>query len=91
MWESECRRNTLTNLTSFVRIDFKEKLVDALKSAELCVDKYRKTGNTEYLCNAANYLMFEFMYPQVPGVHFTATDSKDSAGKPIGPLHEHFL
>lgn len=75
-------------------INFKEKLVDALKSAELCVDKYRKTGNTEYLCDAANYLMFEFMYPQVPNAFFTATDSKDSAGvagKPIGPLHEHFL
>lgn len=75
-------------------INYKEKLVDALKSAELCVDKYRKTGNTEYLCDAANYLMFEFMYPQVPGTYFKATDSKDSAGvagKPIGSLHEHFL
>lgn len=75
-------------------INYKEKLVDALKSAELCVDKYRKTGNTEYLCDAANYLMFEFMYPQVPGAYFKATDSKDSAGlagKPIGSLHEHFL
>lgn len=43
---------------------------------------------------AANYLMFEFMYPQVSGAYFKATDSKDSAGvagKPIGSLHEHFL
>ena len=29
-----------------------------------------ETGNTEYLCDAANYLMFEFM----------ATDSGESAG-----------
>lgn len=75
-------------------INYKEKLVEALRSSELCVDKYRKTGNTEYLCDAANYLMFEFMYSQVPGAHFIATDSKDSAGvagKPIGPLHKQLL
>lgn len=75
-------------------INFKEKLVDALKSSDMCVEKYKQTGNTEYLCDAANYLMFEFMYPQVPGAYFKATDSNDSAGvagKPIGSLHEHFL
>ena len=42
--------------------------------------KYNSTGNTEYLVDAANYLMFEFMYPQHPKAHFKATDSKDSAG-----------
>lgn len=75
------------------------QILDFLKPSNrfpltLCVDKYRKTGNTEYLCDAANYLMFEFMYPQVSGAHFNATDSKDSAGvagKPIGPLHEQLL
>ena len=30
--------------------------------------------------DAANYLMFEFMYPQHPKAHFKATDSKDSSG-----------
>ena len=75
-------------------INFKEKLTDALKTSDMCVEKYKKTGNTEYLCDAANYPMFEFMYPQVPGAYFKATDPKESAGvagKPIGPLHEHFL
>ena len=56
-------------------INYKEKLVDALKSSDMCVEKYKKTGNTEYLCDTANYLMFEFMYPQVPGAYFKATDS----------------
>ena len=42
--------------------------------------KYNSTGNTEYLVDASNYLMFEFMYPQHPKAHFKATDSKDSAG-----------
>ena len=46
------------------KINFGDKLVNALDSANMCIEKYRATGNTEYLCDAANYLMFEFMYPQ---------------------------
>lgn len=54
--------------------------VNALESMKLCVDKYMETGNTEFLCDAANYLMFEFMYPQHEKAHFRATNSSDSAG-----------
>lgn len=61
-------------------VNFGQKLVDALESANMCVEKYKATGNTEYLCDAANYIMFEFMYPQVGGAYFKATESKDSAG-----------
>lgn len=39
-----------------------------------------KLGNTEYLLDAMNYLMFEFMFPQKEGAYFKATDSKESAG-----------
>lgn len=60
--------------------NFGEKLVNALESCQLCIDKYKKTGNTEYLCDAANYLMFEFMYPQRSDAYFKATDSGESAG-----------
>lgn len=60
--------------------NFGMKLVNGIGSADLCIKKYMKTGNTEYLCDAANYLMFEFMYPSLPNAHFKATDSKDSAG-----------
>lgn len=63
-----------------VKVNFGEKMVDALETANLCIEKYKSTGNTEYLCDAANYLMFEFMYPQVEGAYFKATNSKDSAG-----------
>ena len=49
-------------------------------SAMLNIEKYKRTGNTEYLCDAANYLMFEFMHPQVEGAKFEATDSGGSAG-----------
>ena len=41
--------------------------VNALESMELCLKKYKETKNTEYLCDAANYLMFEFMFPQIKG------------------------
>lgn len=62
------------------RNNFSTGNVDALKSMQLCIDKYKQTHNTEYLCDAANYIMFEFMFPQVEGAYFKATDSKDSAG-----------
>lgn len=54
--------------------------VQAIPTLELCLQKYKDTGNTEYLCDLANYAMFEFMYPQHPKAHFRATDSGESAG-----------
>ena len=60
--------------------NFQTGLVSAMGSMRLCVEKYEETGNTEYLCDAANYLMFEFMFPRHPQAHFRATDSGESAG-----------
>ena len=60
--------------------NFGMRLVNALESHDLCIKKYLETGNTEYLCGAANYLMFEFMYPQKKDAFFRATDSSESAG-----------
>lgn len=54
--------------------------VDALATAQKCIDKYKETKNKEYLCDAANYLMFEFMYPKLEGAYFKSTDSNESAG-----------
>lgn len=53
------------------KVNYKYGMIKALESAKLCIDKYIKTGNTEYLCDAANYLMFEFMYPQKPGSYIS--------------------
>lgn len=77
------RRNRIK--TSFYKYgsaaeNFGKGLVEAIPTAERCINKYRKTGNTEYLTDAANYLMFEFMYPSVPNAYFKATESKESAG-----------
>ena len=60
--------------------NFGDHLVNALETMQMCIDKYKDTKNTEYLCDAANYLMFEFMYPSLDGAYFKATDSNQSAG-----------
>ena len=54
--------------------------VKAIPTMELCVKKYQETGNREYLLDAANYLMFEYMFPQHSKAHFRATSSEESAG-----------
>lgn len=63
-----------------VKENYSNGLIEAMASAKRCIEKFEATGNTEYLCDAANYLMFEFMYPQHPKVHFRATSSEESAG-----------
>lgn len=62
------------------RKNFASGNVQAIPTLELCLQKYKDTGNTEYLCDLANYAMFEFMYPQHPNAHFRATASSESAG-----------
>lgn len=47
-----------------------------------------ETGNTEYLCDAENYLMFEFMYPQKEDAYFKATDTNESAGVAGTPVNQ---
>ena len=68
------------------RDNFAGGRVDALKTAELCIDAFKKDGNTEHLVDAANYLMFRFMYPY-PGEHFAATDSSGSVGTVGTPIN----
>ena len=60
--------------------------VDAIKTAELCLEAFKKDGNTEHLIDAANYLMFRFMYPY-PGESFRPTDSKESVGTIGTPIN----
>ena len=62
------------------RKNFRTGNVQAIPTMELCVKKYQETGNREYLLDAANYLMFEYMYPQHPKAHFRATSSEENAG-----------
>lgn len=59
--------------------NFKTGNVDAIGSLKKCLAKFEETGNTEYLCDVANYAMFRFMFPQ-SGDYFRHTDSDESAG-----------
>lgn len=56
--------------------------MDALKNIELRLQKYKDTGNTEFLVDIANFAMLEFMHPSIPGAKFTptSTDACDIAG-----------
>lgn len=56
------------------------KTADAMKSLQMRVDKYKETGNTEYLADVANFAMIEFMYPQHPKAFYKDTDSDGSPG-----------
>lgn len=60
--------------------NFGEHLVKALPTMSQCVCKYDQTHNKEYLLDAMNYLMFEYMYPSYDDAYYKHTDSDGSAG-----------
>lgn len=55
--------------------------VDAIGSMQERMRKYAETGNTEWLLDAANFLMIEFMLPRHPTAHFRGTDDEESPGR----------
>lgn len=52
--------------------------IDALKSLRDRLRKYEETGNTEWLVDAANFAMIEFMHPGHESAHFQV--QRDSGG-----------
>lgn len=54
---------------------------DGMKNARERMKMYRTTGNTEWLIDAANFLMIEFMNPKHGKAHFRATSSHESPGR----------
>ena len=50
------------------------KTINAIGSLEKRLQKYKETGNTEFLADIANFAMIEYMYPQHPDAHYKATD-----------------
>lgn len=55
--------------------------VNALESMQQRVEEYRRTGNTEFLIDAGNFVMIEFMRPSHPQAYFQGTDSEQSPGR----------
>ena len=68
------------------RDNFGSGRVDALATAERCIDAFKKDHNTEHLVDAANYLMFRYMFP-LPGEFFKTTDSDESVGTVGTPIN----
>lgn len=68
------------------RKNFGEGRVDAIATAERCIEAFKKDHNTEHLVDAANYLMFRFMFP-MPGEFFKPTDSSGSVGTVGTPIN----
>lgn len=66
--------------------NFGEGRVDALETAQLCINAFRKDHNSEHLVDAAIYLMFRFKYP-LSGEYFRATDSSGSVGTVGTPIN----
>jgi hypothetical protein len=55
--------------------------VDFIATAEKRIAKYLETGNTEWLMDAANYMMCEFMYPHHVDAHYRPTAGGESPGR----------
>ena len=55
--------------------------VDAIESLQARLTMYAKTGNKEWLVDAGNFCMIEFMHPAHPDAHFRPTDSDESPGR----------
>lgn len=66
----------------------KFKCMDALGNIEKRIQKYKETGNTEFLADVANFAMIEFMYPSIDGAKYAPTDSGacDIAGFSINEI-----
>ncbi len=68
------------------RDNFGSGRVDALATAKMCIDAFEKDHNSEHLVDAANYLMFRYMYP-FPDDYFKPTDSSGSVGTVGTPIN----
>lgn len=84
--ERRCRVEVSFYKYGPARDNFGSGRVDALATAEMCIEAFKKDGNTEHLVDAANYLMFRYMYP-MPGEYFKPTDSSGSVGTVGTPVN----
>ena len=68
----------------YFRYESTGKKHDYLKGIELKLKRYQETKNKEFLVDAANYCMLEFIDPGMEGTYFKATDDdKQSRLKPL--------
>lgn len=53
---------------------------DALAECAKRIQRYQETHNTEWLLDAANFLLIEATCPRYRDAHFKATDSEENPG-----------
>lgn len=59
----------------------------SLKNVMIRLNHYKKTKNTEFLIDAANYCMMEFCVPSIKGAFFEPTTKKQSPGAIVDGKH----
>lgn len=57
--------------------------VDAIDSMKQRLSEYKKTGNLEFLMDASNFLMIEFMHPAHENPIYEPGDSDKSPGRVV--------
>lgn len=67
------------------------ELAQAYKCVEERMKLYIETGNKEYLIDAANFCMIEFMHPAIPNAKMIATDSDKSPGLAGGISYKQLM
>lgn len=55
-----------------IKENYGGKLVKAIDNLEIRLEKYKSTGNIEYLIDIANMAMIEYKYPQHPNAYYKA-------------------
>lgn len=67
------------------------ELAQAYKCLRERLDLYEKTHNTEFLVDAANFAMLEFMFPSFADAKYTPTDSDKSPGLAGGISYKELM
>ena len=67
------------------------ELAQAYKCIEERLEMYRKTHNTEYLVDVANFAMLEYMHPSFSDAAYTPTDSDKSCGLAGGLSYKQMM
>ena len=65
-------------MIGFYRYGPVNKRQNYLKRLKRSIEHYDRTGNTEFLLDAANYCWLEFCAPSHPDAHFEPSDSMGS-------------
>lgn len=63
-----------------VRDGFPKK-INSIDSLQQRLQKYKDTGNLEFIVDAANFCLIEFLCPSHPQAFFRGTDSDESPGR----------